>query len=76
MGGYFSKTTTADDVTDTRPVIANARIVEHVVARYEDVDNPETHIPYAKVPDEFCLKPKYEKGMIKLEKLSMQPIDI
>ena len=62
MGAYFSTTTTDDDVTDTGPVIAKARIVDHIVASYEDVDNPETHLPYAKVPDEFCLKPKYERG--------------
>ena len=51
MGGYFS-----------RP---NARIVEHVVARYDqdDVNSPEVHIPAcAKVPTEFSLKPKYEQG--------------
>ena len=63
MGGYFSRITT-DDVTDNRPVIANARVVEHTVARYEDVDSSETHMPYAKVPDEFCLKPKHKRGMI------------
>ena len=74
MGDYFSKTTTTDGVMDNQPVIAKARIVEHIVAKYEEVDNPETHVPYAKVPDEFCLKPKYERGMIKLEKLSMQPV--
>ena len=61
MGGYFSRTTT-DDVPDNRPVIANARIVDHIVARYDDVDNPETHMPYAKVPTKFCLKPKHERG--------------
>ena len=75
MGAYISRGTTTtnaqaangtvygDDVTDS-PVISNARVVEHVVARYDDVDNPETHMPYAKVPTEFCLKPKYEQGKL------------
>ena len=68
MGGYFSRTTN-DDATDTQPLIAKARVVEHIVARYEDVDNPETHMPYAKVPDEFCLKPKYERGTYELRQV-------
>ena len=69
MGSYFSTTTTNygdDDVTDTGPVIAKSRIVEHIASgySYEDVDNPEIRLPCAcaKVPDEFCLKPEYERG--------------
>ena len=73
MGAYVSRKTSAgnshkgDDVTDA-PVIAKAKVVEHVVARYEEVDNPETHMPSPKKVPEFCLKPKFERGKFCVQK--------
>ena len=75
MGAYISRYTSAgnsrngDDVTDAPgPVKAKAKVVEHVVARYEEVDNPETHMPSPKKVTEFCLKPKYERSKFCVQK--------
>ena len=39
---------------------ANAKVVEHTAARYDDTDtDPQTHMPSEKVP-KFRLKPKNE----------------
>ena len=38
-----------------------AKVVEHTAAKYDDTDNPVTHLSSAQVP-KFCLKPKNEQG--------------
>ena len=42
--------------------IANAKVVEHKVERYDDTDDPETHMPSAAKLPKFCLKPKHKHG--------------
>ena len=41
---------------------AKAQVVEHTVAGYDTIDNPETRLPSTKLP-KFCLKPKNEQSM-------------
>ena len=73
MGAYISRYTSAvnsrngDDVTDA-PVKVKAKVVEHVVARYDEVDNPETHMPSPKKITEFNLEPKYERSKFCVQK--------